>query len=101
MLQKFIVIILALLIVSCTSDPQKKAPKTEATQCPEQRPQICTREYLPVCATRDTGIRCVTAPCPSSEEETYGNACSACGDPKVIRYRPGACKQDTGKKSKQ
>jgi hypothetical protein len=48
-------------------------------------------EYAPVCATRDTGIRCITAPCPSSETKTYSNACSACTDPKVSQYVKGAC----------
>jgi len=61
--------------------------------CPEPRPQMCTRDYRPVCATRDTGVRCVTTPCPSTEEKTYGNACSACADQDVISYRNGACEK--------
>jgi hypothetical protein len=52
---------------------------------------MCTREYLPVCASRDTGVRCVKEPCPSSEWKTYGNACDACSDAKVIGYIKGAC----------
>jgi hypothetical protein len=47
--------------------------------------------YEPVCATRDTGIRCITAPCPSEEKKTMGNACSACSDPKVYSYVKGEC----------
>ncbi len=35
----------------------------------------CTREYMPVCGIKDTGIRCITSPCPSSEEKTFGNQC--------------------------
>lgn len=59
--------------------------------CLEPRPEICTRDYRPVCASRDTGVRCVTTPCESSEWQTYGNACSACAEPKVYGYVPGAC----------
>ena len=46
--------------------------------CSTPRPEACTLQYLPVCATVDTGIRCVTTPCPSTVQKTYGNACSAC-----------------------
>ncbi len=100
MLQKLFLIVFVFMITACVSEPQKTVAKPEAIQCPEQRSPLCTREYLPVCATRDTGIRCITAPCPSSEEKTYGNACSACSDPKVISYRSGACEQDVDKKPK-
>jgi len=97
-LQRLAVIILALVISACASKPEETVTKPEMTQCPEQRSQFCTREYVPVCATRDTGIRCVTAPCPSSEEKTYGNACTACADIKVIGYRSNACEQSADRK---
>lgn len=61
---------------------------------------MCTREYFPVCATRDTGVRCVTTPCPSSEEKTYSNGCTACSDVKVLEYRLGACEQEADKNLK-
>lgn len=61
------------------------------TTCPTRRAEMCTKEYRPVCADVDTGIRCIRAPCPSIEKKTYGNACSACADPKVIGHRPGPC----------
>ena len=64
---------------------------TDYVACKSPRPEVCTREYRPVCAQRDTGIRCVTAPCPSSEWVTLGNACSACSELKVLGYRAGAC----------
>lgn len=67
-----------------------EAPDTY-TQCTEPRSTMCTREYRPVCADVDTGIRCVTTPCNSSEKKTYANGCTACADPKVIGYAPGAC----------
>jgi hypothetical protein len=60
-------------------------------QCEDPRPEACTREYMPVCANVDTGIRCIRAPCPSAEQKTYSNKCEACADPKVNGYVPGAC----------
>jgi hypothetical protein len=47
--------------------------------------------YLPVCATRDTGIRCITTPCPSTERKTMSSACSACSDPRVVSHVKGEC----------
>ena len=60
-------------------------------KCPEKRPEICAQMYDPVCAVRDTGIRCIKAPCPSTENVTYSNGCTACSEPKVYGYRPATC----------
>jgi len=50
------------------------------TPCQEPRPQVCTREYRPVCAKlQDGGFK------------TYANGCTACTDPAVAGYRDGAC----------
>ena len=85
-----------LAVVACTAPespppPDPDPPEVTATVCREPRPEMCTQEYRPVCADRDTGVRCVTTPCPSTEQVTYSNACTACSDPKVMRHRPGAC----------
>lgn len=86
-----------ILLTSCSNAPQSAAEQqppsnnTNIQTCPEERPQMCTKQYAPVCATRDTGIRCIKAPCPSTEERTYGNGCTACADEKVIGFIPGAC----------
>lgn len=61
------------------------------TACPATRSALCTREYRPVCAQVDTGVRCVRAPCPASEWRTYSNACTACADEKVTGHRSGSC----------
>jgi hypothetical protein len=91
------VLIAICLLFACSS--QQPTPKPEAQntliQCPDQRPQICTMDYRPVCATRDTGVRCVTTPCPSSEQKTYSNGCSACADATVIGYIADECKPVT------
>ncbi len=86
-------IVITVSLTACTSSPTltESTPKPELTNCPEERPQICTRDYRPVCATKDTGVRCVTTPCPSTEQKTYSNACSACADSKVIGHIPEAC----------
>ena len=63
-----------------------------AIQCESPRSQLCTREYRPVCASRDIGVRCVTVPCPSSETVTKSNACTACADEKVSSYVEGVCR---------
>ena len=74
------------------SPPFVTAPESSTqTQCKSPRSQMCTREYRPVCATRDTGVRCVTTPCPSTEQVTKSNACTACADEKVFSYTEGAC----------
>ena len=89
---------LLMLLISSCAQPKKAEQNVqhpEFTKCQDERPQICTREYLPVCATRDTGVRCVSAPCPSSEYKTYGNSCTACADEKVSGYTSEACATDT------
>lgn len=94
MRQKFIALSLILMVNACASSPKdQQQTKVAPVACSEHRPQICTREYLPVCATRDTGIRCITTPCPSTEQVAFGNACTACADSKVSEYRSGACQK--------
>jgi hypothetical protein len=48
--------------------------------CEEPRPQICTREYDPVCATLKDG-----------SSITAATGCTSCSDPEVIGYKKGAC----------
>jgi hypothetical protein len=49
-------------------------------QCTEPRPQMCTMEYLPVCADLRDGTR-----------RTYASGCVACADADVVGYRPDQC----------
>lgn len=49
--------------------------------CPDPRPEVCTRDYRPVCGY---------AP-DSAMGTTYGNDCEACADPAVEGWLPGAC----------
>lgn len=96
-MKRIIALCVLALLAGCNNAPQSAAEQQPATNnaniqtCPETRSQMCTKQYAPVCATRDTGIRCIKAPCPSTEERTYGNGCTACADEKVIGFIPGAC----------
>lgn len=72
---------------------------TDFIQCEGDRPTFCTHIYKPVCASIDTGIRCITTPCPSVEFKTYGNACSACADSAVDGFTEGECAENQGDSS--
>lgn len=65
--------------------------------CPEHRPDVCTQVYQPVCGLVDTGIRCITTPCPGVERKTFSNACTACSDKKVSGYIDDECEEDKDK----
>jgi len=49
--------------------------------CESPRPQICTMDYVPVCAVMKNG-----------SQKTMSNACTACSLKEVTHYRPGPCK---------
>jgi hypothetical protein len=61
------------------------------TECPNPRPEMCTREYAPVCGAVLTGVQCVTSPCSSTVHQTFGNKCDACANPQTVGYMDGAC----------
>jgi hypothetical protein len=67
---------------ACAQQPtpaQAPAPPGQVT-CTEPRPQVCTREYRPVCGTKRDATR-----------QTFGNGCSACADANVASHIPGPC----------
>ena len=72
---------LLLLLSACGSNSVKQAGELIACP-PEPRPQVCTREYRPVCAVHIEGA-----------DKTYATGCVACTNPEVTGYRRGACKQ--------
>lgn len=75
--------VLAYIVAGCASAPGETdgVPLDDSlVQCVEPRPQMCTREYRPVCATLADG-----------KTETYSTGCTACSDSNVVGYRPGAC----------
>lgn len=100
----YAILFCCLLPLSACDDPVDEKPvdsqvsssddNANFIQCPENRPDVCTQIYQPVCAQVDTGVRCVTTPCPSAEYKTLGNACTACSDEKVAGYIEGECEID-------
>lgn len=71
------------IIVACTFTTACSlvSPSTQH-HCEEPRPEICTREYVPVCAIKR-----------DNSQGLYGNGCSACSNPEVTGYNEGACPQ--------
>jgi hypothetical protein len=66
----------------------KEEGKLKATDCEIPRPEICTKEYNPVCGWFDpVKIQCIRYPCAVA----YGNKCEACADDKVISWTEGEC----------
>ena len=75
---------LSLLTVSCATYEEKsninEPGALDLILCEEPRPQICTREYNPVCATLKNG-----------STKTGSTGCTSCADPDVVGYKMGAC----------
>lgn len=78
---------LSILIVVCfifgcvpTHDVVATPESIPLVLCPETRPQICTRDYRPVCGELKDGSL-----------KTYSNGCESCADVNVIGYRDGEC----------
>lgn len=71
----------SLLIISGCQSTQQNLPDG-FTACPEVRPEICTMQYEPTDGLLTSG-----------EIKSFGNACSACGDPDVIATKPADNKQ--------
>ena len=65
--------------------------ESETRVCTAPIPEACPTVFEPVCATRDSGVVCITEPCDSIEKVTYSNDCSACADARVYSYVPGSC----------
>lgn len=80
------IVLLSILSTACCTTAVKPAPATETqvTQaqvaCTDPRPQMCTMNYLPVCATLK-----------SQANKTYSNGCGACSDADVQYYVAEAC----------
>lgn len=91
-MKKVLFVFFISILTACSNqEPKPSKPHVTTTVCKSPRPQICTQEYRPVCGARDNGVRCVAAPCASTDVATYSNGCMACGDLRVYSYRSGIC----------
>lgn len=81
--------------------PEETPPPAETSgggrlalqQCSEESRKMkrCEADAKPVCAEVDTGIRCIRAPCPSTAQQTFDNACTACMNKNVRGYWGMSC----------
>ena len=88
-------LVMPLVVAACATPRFTPAgDATGLTHCSDPRPQICTMDYVPVCALRVTDTRCIAAPCSSGDWVQYPNACSACADKQVRGYLKGECQEN-------
>ena len=67
-------------MAGCATSSEKSMTEAGATVCEDPRPQVCTADYRPVCATLKDG-----------SSKTYPNGCGACGDANVQYWVENAC----------
>ncbi len=84
-LRSFLLILLSLLSIACATTVDEKSNINEPGAldlilCEDPRPQICTREYDPVCGTLKNG-----------STVTGSTGCTSCSDHDVVGYKMGAC----------
>ena len=69
-----------LVLSGCVNNSAPESTATAGTQCAEPRPQVCTMEYNPVCATLVAG-----------GSRQYASGCNACADDAVASHLLGPC----------
>ena len=86
-LRMFSLVPISILLIGCATTVEEDNNKInnepgalDLILCEEPRPQICTREYDPVCATLEDG-----------STKTGSTGCTSCSDPAVVGYVKGAC----------
>jgi len=75
-----LLILLALLAMQGCSTPLVTKENTPHLKCTDDRPQLCTMQYEPVCATLK-----------NTTERSYSSACAACSAEGTRGYTLGAC----------
>jgi hypothetical protein len=72
-------VLVCIFLSGCEQPPIEESGKLMEL-CTDPRPQICTNEYNPVCATLNDGT-----------VKTYATGCTACSDPLVTGWNLGEC----------
>lgn len=84
-LLRWIVLSVFVLLTSCvvyTKPAEPEGPvKHDMIACEMPRPEVCTREFRPVCGLHKDG-----------KYKTYSTACSACTNKQATSYYKGVCK---------
>jgi hypothetical protein len=75
-----VLLIFYLSITTASADGMEAAKESVETNCPQERPMMCTMDYTPVCGFTIEG-----------RSKTYSNACGACSDVSVVYHIPSAC----------
>lgn len=68
------------VVAGCSSSSPPQPITSLDTPCTAPRPQVCTMEYAPVCASLARGGRA-----------DYSSGCNACADDAVLSYVEGVC----------
>jgi len=81
-LQLFFYVLVISFTLGCASNSEvnNESPALNLTACKDPRPQICTREYNPVCGVLKDGSL-----------KTGATGCTSCSSPDVVGYTMGAC----------
>jgi hypothetical protein len=89
LLRSLLLVSLSLLSISCATTVDEKNEfnnepgALDLILCEEPRPQVCTREYNPVCGTLQDG-----------STKTGSTGCTSCSDPDVVGYQMGVCTKE-------
>ena len=76
---KYILVAIFLIAFSASACSTTKK-KVNLMKCPDERPEMCTMQFDPVCGILNDDTR-----------KTFSNACSACANKLVIGYQQGEC----------
>ena len=77
-----ITLFMAMMLSACVSTTiEDKSDAPKLAKCPEERPEMCTMQYDPVCAKLIDNTL-----------QTFSNSCSACADKQSVAYLQGECK---------